>query len=103
MSKLGIRIVLGLTLGLGMALAPVASSGTAMADSAVKAKAKKPDMQRMADHLRQHVKYPATRKQILAACADTDEFSAGEKAWAAAHLPQGTYASPDEVLEALGK
>jgi|tagenome__1003787_1003787.scaffolds.fasta_scaffold20187579_2 hypothetical protein len=101
MSKLGIRIVLGLTLGLGTALAPVASNGTAMADSAVKAK--KPDMQRMADHLRQHVKYPATRKQILDACADTDEFSAGEKAWAAAHLPQGTYASPDEVLEALGK
>lgn len=101
MSKLGIRIVLGLTLALGVAGAPVLPGSTALAESAVKAK--KPDMHRVADHLRQHVKYPATRQQILAACADTDEFSAGEKAWAAAHLPEGTYASPDEVLKALGK
>jgi len=36
-------------------------------------------MQRVAQHLKEHVKYPATRQEILDACAQTKEFTAGEK------------------------
>jgi hypothetical protein len=31
------------------------------------------------------------------------EFSASEKKWFAAHLPEGTYGSADEVLKAVFK
>jgi hypothetical protein len=68
---------------------------------AAQAKAKKPDMKKVAAHLREHVKYPASRQQILDACAETPEFTDAEKAWAAAHLPEGTYASADDVLKVL--
>jgi hypothetical protein len=95
------RLALALTLALGITAAPRLSS--AAPQSSPRIKAEKPDMQRVATHLREHVKYPATRQEILDACAQTTEFSAGEKAWAAAHLPEGTYASPAEVLKALGK
>jgi hypothetical protein len=94
--------VLAIALTFGVTTVPVRAPIAHAADKAA-AKAKKPDMRRVAEHLRDHVKYPATRQQILDACAQTDEFSAGEKAWAAAHLPEGNYASPDEVLKALGK
>jgi hypothetical protein len=94
------RLVLALTLnlaagvvGAALPLAPVAH--------AAQAKAKKPDMKKVAAHLREHVKYPASRQQILDACAETPEFTDAEKAWAAAHLPEGTYASADDVLKVL--
>jgi hypothetical protein len=92
------RLILAAALSLGVvAAAPVAPT----AHAASQAKAKKPDMKKVAAHLREHVKYPATRAEILAACADTPEFTDAEKAWAAAHLPEGTYASADDVLKAL--
>ena len=47
--------------------------------------------------------YPATRAQILAACAQTPEFTEGEKAWFAARLPDGTYKSATEVLRVVQK
>jgi hypothetical protein len=98
MRHLVIRLVLAF--GLAAVAAPP-SRGAQAADTALKTK--KPDMQRVAEHLRDHVKYPATRQQILDACAQTPEFSAAEKAWTEHHLPEGTYASADEVLKALKK
>jgi hypothetical protein len=96
-----ISATLAFTFALGFVAVPVPFSGTAHA-GATAAKPKKPDMQRVAEHLKAHVKYPATRQQILDACAQTKEFTAAEKAWTGAHLPEGTYASAEQVLEALG-
>jgi hypothetical protein len=101
MRKLATSAALALGLALGLAAFPAPFGGAAQAGPSA-AKAKKPDMQRVAQHLNEHVKYPATRQQILDACAQTKEFTAAEKAWAAAHLPEGTYASADDVLKALG-
>ena len=58
---------------------------------------------RVSAHLKDHVSYPATRAQILAACAQTPEFTEGEKAWFAARLPDGTYKSATEVLRVVQK
>jgi hypothetical protein len=63
--------------------------------------ATKPDRAALETHFKQHVKYPAARADILKACADTPEFTAGEKQWIAANLPEGTYNSADDVLTAV--
>ena len=61
-----------------------------------------PNLAQMRAHIEAHVqKYPATRAEILATCADTPEFSAAEKQWFEDNLPEGTYASAEEVLSAL--
>ena len=92
------RLVLAVTLTAGVAAPALYHSQVAQA---AQAKAKKPDMKKVATHLREHVKYPATRQEILDACAQTTEFTEAEKAWAAQHLPEGTYASADDVLKVL--
>lgn len=60
-----------------------------------------PDAGKSAKHFREHVKYPASRAEILAACANTPEFSADEKKWLADNLPEKSYASADEVIGTL--
>jgi hypothetical protein len=96
-----ISAALAFGLALGFTALPEPFGNAAQAGTTA-AKPKKPDMQRVAQHLKEHVKYPATRQQILDACAQTKEFSAAEKAWTGAHLPDGTYASAEDVLKALG-
>jgi hypothetical protein len=61
----------------------------------------KPEVAAAKDHLAAHVKYPATRAEILAACAETPEFTPSEKRWFSDNLPEGSYASADEVAAAL--
>jgi hypothetical protein len=60
-----------------------------------------PDLTKLKAHANDHIKYPATRAEILAACAQTPEFSAGEKKWIGENLPEGTYNSSDDVIKAL--
>src|SRR4051812_4025564 len=62
--------------------------------------ASKPDQAKVIKHLQEHVKYPASRDAILAACAETPEFSADEKRWIADSLPRGEYKSADDVARA---
>jgi hypothetical protein len=76
---------------------PPASSPKEASQSA----ASKPDVAATKLHLEQHVKYPASRKQILAACADTPEFTAAQKLWFEQSLPDGNYPSAGAVLTAL--
>jgi hypothetical protein len=76
--------------------APQASAPGATASASAR-----PDTTKAVKHLREHVSYPASRAAILAACADTPEFTADEKKWMSDHLPDRTYASADEVAAAL--
>ena len=46
--------------------------------------------------------YPASRADVLAACASTPEFSDAEKQWASENLPEGTYESAEQAIAALG-
>ena len=63
--------------------------------------AARPDAERARQHLLTHVTYPATRAEVLAACAQTQEFSAAEKQWFADNLPEGRYASAEAAILAL--
>jgi len=93
------RIVLGFILAASAATVSLAPLRAAASEKTVKAR--HPDAARLKQHLVEHVKYPATRAEILAACAQTTEFSKAEKAWFAAALPEGSYASADDVLKAI--
>jgi hypothetical protein len=101
-SSITTRIVLGLGLSLTLA-APLWACLTSDACAAETTAETRPDMKKVSAHLSGHVTYPATRAQVLAACASTPEFTAGEKAWFAGRLPEGTYKSAHEVLAAVGK
>ncbi len=61
-----------------------------------------PDSAKVKEHLKSHIgKYPATKAELLAACAETPEFTASEKQWFSENLPEGSYASADDVVKAL--
>ena len=89
-------LLLGVT---ACASAPPSISSSAPANAEASAE---PDRGKLRAHLHAHVKYPATRAELLAACADTPEFTAGQREWFAGKLPEGTYASPTDVLAAVG-
>jgi hypothetical protein len=91
-----------LVLVLALGGAAPALTGVAHAETATAA-AVRPDLDKVAQHLRDHQTFPANRAQLLAACKGLIDFSAGEKRWFADHLPEGTYKSPDDVLKAIGR
>ena len=99
MNKL-VYVVLSAVLA-GCAGSTAPTPAAAPGGSSQTASVAKPDKAKTTAHLNNHVKYPASRDAILAACADTPEFSAGEKKWLADSLPAGDYKNADDVLRAL--
>jgi len=94
----------GFSLALNAALSGGCSSTPATeapAKAATSTPAAQPDAEKVRSHLKEHVQYPATRAEVLAACADTPEFTPAEKAWFSDRLPEGSYASADDVLRSL--
>ena len=53
------------------------------------------------EHAGMHVEFPATRQQLVEACNGVSEVPADERQWFMENLPEGTYKSADEVLQAL--
>jgi hypothetical protein len=87
--------------------APEATEGEEAApaeggEAAEEAVATQPDGDKLTKHIAEHLKLPANKEQILAACAQTEEFTAGEKKWIADTLPEGDYTTPEQVSQALG-
>lgn len=54
------------------------------------------------DHLKTHQQYPATKAQLVAECDSLSDFSEDDKKEFMEKLPEGTYQSADEVIQALG-
>ena len=54
------------------------------------------------DHLRSHQKYPATKAELVAECDNLSDFSEEDKSEFRSKLPEGTYNSADDVVQALG-
>ncbi|MGA2663354.1 MAG: hypothetical protein ABSF83_00215 [Nitrososphaerales archaeon] len=52
-------------------------------------------------HLKNHVKYPASRAQVVQACNDMSDVPAPDKEWVQRSLPEGNYRSATEVVSAL--
>jgi hypothetical protein len=97
-------ILVALSIGLaalaacGGATQPPPANPSAASDGPVV----KPESGAARSHLEKHVTYPATRSAILAACANTTEFTAEEKRWFDQKLPDREYKSAAEAIAALG-
>jgi hypothetical protein len=53
-------------------------------------------------HIKSHVKYPATKQAVVTACKGMSEIKAGDRKWFAEALPDGTYETAADVMEAVG-
>ena len=78
-----------------------AAQGPTSASSPAATSATKPEASKAIAHFREHVKYPANRAVVLAACADTPEFTASEKKWISDNLPDRSFASADDIVATL--
>jgi hypothetical protein len=97
------RIILLVVLSLGLAACGGATpTATTTPSAASQGEAVKPQSGAARSHFEKHVTYPATRSAILAACANTPEFSEAEKRWFEQKLPDREYKSADEVIAVLG-
>ena len=60
------------------------------------------DVKNGISHLKEHQSYPATKAELVASCNGLSDFSEADKKWFASHLPNKTFNSADEVIQALG-
>jgi superoxide dismutase, Fe-Mn family len=58
--------------------------------------------QLIAEHLRNHIAYPAMRTNIVNAFSSMAGFSKEQMRWLEANLPEGKYNNAKEVIEAIG-
>jgi hypothetical protein len=89
-----------LVLAFTLSITPCAIHATSRAEAAEAAPVK-PDLKKLKNHLETHQTYPATRAEMVETCSKCPEFNDGEKAWFAAHLPEGKYKSAAEAFKAL--
>ena len=54
-------------------------------------------------HAKAHVTYPTTAKALVEACNNFSDVPKAEKEWFEKNLPEGTYNSAKDVMEALLK
>lgn len=52
-------------------------------------------------HLKNHIEYPATREQAVAACNNFMDVPKEDAEWFASNLPEGTYNRPEDIVTAL--
>ncbi|MBM3897956.1 MAG: hypothetical protein FJ358_05470 [Thaumarchaeota archaeon] len=55
------------------------------------------------DHLKNHIEYPATREEAVAACNNFMDVPKEDADWFAKNLPNGTYKKPEDLVVALLK
>ena len=58
-------------------------------------------LQAVLEHAKKHVKYPTTKKNLVEACNNFSDVPIAEKEWVENNLPEKTYNSANEVVEAL--
>jgi hypothetical protein len=51
-------------------------------------------------HIKNHIKYPASRKQVVEACNNMSDVPSDDKEWFSKALLDGTYRAPDDVVMA---
>jgi hypothetical protein len=81
--------------------APAEAEAAPAEGEAAEATATQPDKEKFLKHAKEHIKYPANKAAILEACANTPEFTDGEKKWVADNLAEGDYADADALMAAL--
>ena len=54
------------------------------------------------EHFKTHQSYPASKEDLVKECDNLSDFSKEDKEWFMKTLPEGNYASADDVIKALG-
>ena len=52
-------------------------------------------------HIKNHVRYPATKAQVVATCNNMSDMHMDNANWVSRNLPEGTYKGPSDILNAL--
>lgn len=60
------------------------------------------DKKELMEHLDEHIKYPATKEDIVAACNQMSHVPEEDKKMVEERLPEKTYNNSEEVAQALG-
>ena len=61
-------------------------------------------MSRLSDelgHLKNHVKYPASRSEVVATCNNMSDVAEEDRKWFSNNLPDRRYSKAEDVLTAL--
>jgi hypothetical protein len=54
-------------------------------------------------HIKNHVKYPASKQQVIEACNNMSDVPSQDKDFVSRSLPDQTYRGPEDVVSALIK
>ena len=52
-------------------------------------------------HIREHTKYPSTKRDLVSACSEMSDVPKVDKKWFEQNLPERVYYTADEVIKAL--
>ena len=53
------------------------------------------------EHIKHHIKYPANKTQVMAACNNMSDVPSIDKDFVAKSLPESNYKGPEDVVKAL--
>ncbi|HEY4822435.1 MAG TPA: hypothetical protein VIH83_01975 [Candidatus Bathyarchaeia archaeon] len=53
------------------------------------------------EHIKHHIKYPANKAQVVAACNNMMDVPSADKDWVTKTLPESNYKGPDDLVKAL--
>ncbi len=53
------------------------------------------------EHIKHHIKYPANKTQVLAACNNMTDVPSVDKEFVTKSLPDNNYKGPEDVVKAL--
>ena len=53
------------------------------------------------EHIKHHIKYPANKTQVIAACNNMSDVPLNDKDFVSKSLPESNYKGPEDVVKAL--
>src|SRR5437667_5818365 len=53
------------------------------------------------EHIKHHIKYPANKTQVIAACNNMSDVPSIDKDFVAKSLPESNFKGPEDVVKAL--
>jgi len=59
------------------------------------------NLQEELGHIKNHVTYPASKQQVVAACNNMSDVPSADKAFVSSSLPDQTFNKPEDVVNAL--
>ena len=53
------------------------------------------------EHIKHHIKYPANKTQVVAACNNMSDVPTADKEFVSKSLPESNFKGPEDVVRAL--